>query len=122
MAGSGSGSSLILLEVRALGGAYARPGEHPNAFCHRDARYSVLAVGLAADADMAARAMIDAERVFGALAPWDNGRVWPNFGPVTDEASARRAYDEPTLRRLGEVARRYDPDGVLQIGRWTRDL
>ncbi|MGY1616650.1 FAD-binding oxidoreductase [Geodermatophilus sp. SYSU D00691] len=122
VAGSGSGSSLILLEVRALGGAYARPGEHPNSFCHRDAAFSVLAVGLAADADMAARAMVDADRVFAALAPWDNGHVWPNFGPVHDERSARRAYDEPTLRRLAEISRTYDPDGVLHIGRWTRDF
>jgi hypothetical protein len=66
--------------------------------------------------------MVDAERVFGALAPWDNGRVWPNFGPVTDEQSARRAYDEATLQRLAAVVRTYDPEGVLHIGRWTRDF
>ncbi|WP_448624598.1 FAD-binding oxidoreductase [Geodermatophilus sp. URMC 64] len=122
VAGQGSGSTLILLEVRALGGAYARAPQHPDAFCHRDARFSVLAVGLAAEPDMAARAMVDAERVFAALAPWDNGRVWPNFGPVHDEHSARRAYDEATLRRLADVVRTYDPEGVLHYGRWTRTI
>jgi FAD/FMN-containing dehydrogenase len=60
--------------------------------------------------------------VFAALARWDNGRVWPNFGPIHDARSARRAYDEKTLRRLAEVSRRYDPDGVLLAGRFVRDL
>jgi hypothetical protein len=122
VAGQGSGSSLILLEVRALGGAYARAPQHPDAFNHRDARFSVLAVGLAATPDMAAQGMVDAERVFDALARWDSGRVWPNFGPVHDEDSARRAYDEATRERLAAIVRTYDPDGVLHIGRWTRTV
>jgi FAD/FMN-containing dehydrogenase len=122
VAGHGSGSSLILLEVRALGGQYARAPQHPDAFDHRGARFSVLAVGLAATPDMAAQGMVDAERVFDALAPWDNGRVWPNFGPVHDEYSARRAYDEATRERLAAIVAAYDPDGVLNIGRWTRQI
>jgi hypothetical protein len=121
-AGHGSGSSLILLEVRALGGAYARAPQHPDAFDHRDARFSVLAVGLAATPDMAAQGMVDAERVFDALARWDSGRVWPNFGPVNDEHSARRAYDDATRERLAGIVRTYDPDGVLHVGRWTREI
>jgi hypothetical protein len=122
VAGDGSGSTLILLEVRALGGAYARSPQHPDAFNHRDARFSVLAVGLAATPDMAAQGMVDADGVFAALAPWDNGRVWPNFGPVHDEYSARRAYDEATRERLAAIVRAYDPDGVLNVGRWTRTV
>jgi FAD/FMN-containing dehydrogenase len=122
VAGHGSGSSLILLEVRALGGQYARAPQHPDAFDHRGARFSVLAVGLAATPDMAAQGMVDAERVFDALAPWDNGRVWPNFGPVHDEYSARRAYDEATRERLAAIVAAYDPDGVLNVGRWTRQI
>ena len=121
-AGIGSGSTLIMAEVREMGGAYARRPEHPDSFDHRDARFSVLCVGIAASPEMAAASAASAARVFGALSPWDTGRVWPNFGPVHDEWSARRAYDEETRERLAAVVRAYDPDGVLALGRWTRDV
>lgn len=121
-AGAGSGSSLIMAEVREMGGAYARRPEHPDSFDHRDARFSMLCVGIAATPEMAAAAEASAAQVFAALAPWDTGRVWPNFGPVHDEWSARRAYDEETRQRLAAVVDAYDPDGVLALGRWTREL
>lgn len=122
VAGPDSGSSLIMAEVREMGGAYARRPEHPDSFDHRDARFSVLCVGIAASPEMTEDAEASAARVFAALAPWDTGRVWPNFGPVHDEGSARRAYDEATRQRLAAVVRSYDPDGVLALGRWTRDV
>jgi hypothetical protein len=58
--------------------------------------------------------------LFTALADWDTGGIWPNFGPPHDEATARRAYDAATLARLAEVAERYDPDGVLAAAAFTR--
>ncbi|MGY1740018.1 MULTISPECIES: FAD-binding oxidoreductase [unclassified Blastococcus] len=120
VAGPGSGSPQVMVEVRHLGGAYARPPRHPNAFSHRDARFSVLAVGVAADADAAAAALAHADRLFAALADWDTGGVWPNFGIPHDAVSARRSYDPQTLARLAEVVRTYDPQGVLQAGHYTR--
>jgi FAD/FMN-containing dehydrogenase len=118
VAGYGSGSPQVMVEVRQLGGAYAREPEHPNAFDHRDAKFSLLVVGMAPDP----RAASHAELVFAAMGDWDTGTVWPNFGPVSDARSARRAYDEATLQRLAEITRRYDPAGVLQYGRYTREL
>ena len=115
VAGPGSGSPQILVEVRALGGAYAREGSHPNAFSHRSARFSLLAVGMADDV-----AREHSERLFNALAAWDTGGIWPNFGPADDERTARRAYDEATLQRLVDIAGKYDPDGILQVGAFTR--
>jgi hypothetical protein len=44
--GPGVASPQILVEVRQLGGAYGRPGEHPSAFASRDAAYSLLIVGI----------------------------------------------------------------------------
>jgi hypothetical protein len=116
LAGHDSGSPQVMVEVRQLGGAYAREAEHPNAFCHRAARFSLLAVGMAHEPGVAEHA----DRVFAALAAWDTGGIWPNFGPPHDASTARRAYDEETLRRIVAVSRRYDPDGVLQIGGYAR--
>jgi FAD/FMN-containing dehydrogenase len=116
LAGPGSGSPQVMVEVRQLGGAYAREAGHPNAFCHRAARFSLLTVGMASEPGVAEHA----DRVFAALAAWDTGGIWPNFGPPHDATTARRAYDEETLRRIVAVSRRYDPDGVLQIGGYAR--
>jgi len=116
LAGPGSGSPQVLVEVRQLGGAYARVGQHPSAFDHRDARYSVLVVGMAPDPATRPHA----ERVFAALTPWDTGGVWPNFGPPHDVDTARRAYRPDTLERLAEISRTYDPRGVLQAGACIR--
>ena len=120
VAGSGSGSPQTLVEIRHLGGAYAREGAHPSAFSHRDARYSVLTVGVAPDPVAEAATLAHAAAVFAALADWDTGGVWPNFGVPHDAASARRSYDPATLARLAEVTRTYDPQGVLQAGHYTR--
>jgi len=120
VAGPGSGSPQVLVEVRHLGGAYAREGAYPSAFSHRAARFSVLTVAVAADEGMAAGALAHADQVFTALADWDTGGVWPNFGVPHDAVSARRSYDERTLARLREVVDTYDPQGVLQAGAYTR--
>jgi hypothetical protein len=117
-AGYGSGSPQLMVEVRQLGGAYAREGQHPSAFSHRSAGFSVLAVGMAADP----RVLPHWQRLHTALADWDTGGVWPNFGPPHDAGTARRAYDEQTLRRIVEISRRYDPDSVLQIGEYARSV
>jgi hypothetical protein len=120
VAGPGSGSPQVMVEVRHLGGAYAREGTHPSAFAHRAARFSVLTVAVAADEAMAAGGLAHADQLFTALADWDTGGVWPNFGLPHDAASARRCYDEATLARLREVTATYDPKGVLQAGAYTR--
>ena len=120
VAGYGSGSPQVMVEVRHLGGAYAREGAHPSAFSHRAARFSVLTVAVAADEAMAAGALAHSHQLFAALGDWDTGGMWPNFGIPHDAASARRCYDERTLAKLREVVATYDPDGVLQAGAYTR--
>ena len=115
-AGPDAGSPQVLVEVRQLGGAYAFEGDHPSAFSHRSAAYSLLTVGIAGTPGM----LEHASRLVDALRPWDTGRVWPNFAAPHDAASARRAYDPATLARLTEITRTYDPQGVLQAGAYTR--
>jgi len=115
-AGPDAGSPQVLVELRQLGGAYAFEGDHPSAFAHRSAAYSLLAVGIAGMPGVVEHG----ERLVDALHPWDTGRVWPNFAPPHDAASARRAYDPATLAELSEVTRKYDPHGVLQAGAYTR--
>jgi FAD/FMN-containing dehydrogenase len=116
VAGYGSNSPQLVVEVRHLGGAYAREGRYPSAFTHRSARHCVLTLGMAMDP----ATQPHADRLFAALSEWDTGGVWPNFGPAHDARTARRAYDPQTLRRLAAITRTYDPDGVLSAGGYTR--
>lgn len=110
LTGPGVPSPQILVEVRQLGGAYARPGEHPSAFASRDAAYSLLVVGIAEipGVEDHAGAILD------AMAPWVGTHRLPNFTFTPEEYAD--AYDEVTLARLRRARRTYDPDGVLMIG------
>lgn len=110
LTGPGVASPQILVEVRQLGGAFARQGEHPSAFASRDAAYSLLVVGISEvpGVEDHAAAILD------AMEPWAGGHRLPNFTFTPEEYVD--AYDEVTLARLRRARRTYDPEGVLAIG------
>ncbi len=110
LTGPGVASPQILVEVRQLGGAYARPGEHPSAFASRAAAYSLLLVGISEIPGVEDHSAA----VLEAMAPWTGGHRLPNFTFTPKEYVD--AYDEVTLARLRRARRTYDPDGVLMIG------
>ena len=110
VAGPGSGSSLVTIELRRLGGAVARPGPRPSAVSHRDAAFSVVAVGLAPP-ELAPAATVQAESVVGALRPWSHPGTLPNFGQ-----SGPTDYDATTLARLRSLIAVHDPNGLLVAG------
>lgn len=111
MAGPESGSPQVLVEVRQMGGATARAGEHDSAFCARGAAYALLTVGIPGTDGVEDHAA----RVLEALGSWAGGHRMPNF---TFEAERLvDAYDNRTLARLRAAIRTYDPQGVMAIGR-----
>ncbi len=111
LTGPGSGSPQVLVEVRQMGGAVAREGEHEAAFSSRDAAYSVLTVGIPEVPGVEAHAAA----VLEALTPWTGGHRLPNFTFTPEEYAD--AYGEQTLARLRRAVRSYDPEGVMAIGR-----
>jgi hypothetical protein len=110
LTGPGSASPQVLVEVRQMGGAIARPGEHESAFSSRGAAYSLLTVGIAGTPGVEAHA----SSILEALAPWTGGQRLPNFTFSPEEYVD--AYDAPTLARLRRAIRTYDPFGVMAIG------
>ncbi|MDR7252288.1 FAD/FMN-containing dehydrogenase [Nocardioides sp. BE266] len=110
LTGPGVPSPQILVEVRQLGGAYARPGEHPSAFASREAAYSLLVVSIAEIPGVEDHA----DAILDAMSPWIGGHRLPNFTFTPEEYVD--AYDEVTLARLRRARRTYDPDGVMAIG------
>jgi FAD/FMN-containing dehydrogenase len=111
LTGPGSASPQVLAEVRQMGGAIARPGEHPAAFGSRDAAYSLLIVGIAEIPGV----QDHAAAILEAMRPWTGGHRLPNFTFTPEEYAD--AYDEATLARLRRAIRTYDPEGVMAIGR-----
>ncbi|KPM52761.1 FAD-linked oxidase [Frankia sp. R43] len=98
----------VIVELRLLGGAFARPPREPSAVCHRDAAYSLLTIGIAAPPIIEATAG-HAAAVIAAVAPWSHGGSTPNFGASSDPAIVARQYDPATLARLATLTASYDP-------------
>ncbi|MGP4055571.1 FAD-binding oxidoreductase [Mycobacterium sp. 4D054] len=119
VAGPGSGSPQVLVELRLLGGALAREPQHRSAFCHRDAAFSLAVIG-APMPENAAVVVEHARAVTAAVAPWATGGQMPNFAPSYDPARPARVYNQDTLHWLAALADRYDPAGVLATGQVIR--
>jgi hypothetical protein len=119
VAGPGAGSRQTIVELRHLGGALGRAPQQSSAFCQRNARFSMLAIGVLAPPEADAVAA-DGVALVAALAPWSTGRALANFAPSSDPERVALSYDEETLRRLGALAEQYDPTGVLRIGQVVR--
>ena len=110
LTGPGAASPQVLVEVRQMGGAIARGGEHPSAFASREVAYSLLIVGIAEIPGVEDHAAA----ILEAMRPWTGGYRLPNF--TFTPADYADAYDEVTIARLRRAIRTYDPDGVMAIG------
>ncbi len=119
LTGPGSGSPLLLVEIRQLGGAIAAADSSASAFCSRDAAFSLFTIGLAVP-PLSDAVKAHASAVATSLAPWLTGLALPNFAPGSSTERFRRVYDAATLQRLASLSRTYDPAGILVAGRGLR--
>lgn len=110
-AGPDSGSTLVVAELRQLGGALGRPVAG-GATSHFDGAYLAFALGMAFDAQMAAVTASHADRVLGSLSAWAGGRPYLNF--VEQETDVSRAFGVTAWARLQDVRRRVDPEGLFR--------
>src|SRR6266540_2852452 len=112
----GSQTPLLMVEVRHLGGALARPPRKPSAVGHRDAAFNLYAVtpvfpGMEMTVAAGLRSLRD------TIAPFDSGKVLLNFlGPGdTDPARVRCAFEPETYRRLAAIKALHDPDNLFRL-------
>jgi FAD/FMN-containing dehydrogenase len=109
-----------IVELRALGGAIARPPRHRSAVCHREAAYQLFLSGSPAAA--AATVSAHTEQVLSALAPWTRPGLLPNFAASDDPALIAHCYDADTRHWLHALAEQYDPEHVLHTGQVVRSI
>jgi hypothetical protein len=111
-AGHGSGTPLLSVEIRHLGGAVGRPDPDGGALDHIPAGFAVYAVGMAPTPEMKAGVHEALDGVREAFAEGLSSGGYLNFADrATDVA---KAFPPGSSARLGEVKRAYDPDDVFQ--------
>jgi hypothetical protein len=111
VAGPGSGSPLVSVELRHTAGALARSGPDHGAVATLDGSLMMFAVGMAPDADAAAALTAQIEKVQGALRPYDAGATL-NF--TENPLDLGDAFPDDTCRRLARVREELDPERILQ--------
>ncbi|MDX6408027.1 MAG: hypothetical protein QOE13_1098 [Gaiellaceae bacterium] len=111
-AGAGSGSPLLSVEVRHLGGALGRMQPGHGALATIEARFAMFAVGISMTPEMGAAMKAHVEVIHAALASWDAGRDYLNFTERRERGE--RLFGSATYRRLQTVKGKVDPDDVFR--------
>jgi FAD/FMN-containing dehydrogenase len=111
VAGIDSGSPLIGVQVRQLGGALGREDEKPGALPKLDAEH--IAFGVGAVFEEAARPAVEdhLDRIQKELAPYSPGGRVLNFADRPGDVSA--GFRPEVWERLKAVKSRYDPAGMF---------
>jgi FAD/FMN-containing dehydrogenase len=118
VAGAGSGSPLIILEIRQLGGALSRTPENLSLLGSGDARYSMNAIGATFTLEMAAGVKAHLARVAEETRPYQTGETFLNFmeeNPAGDRV--RAAYTRGDWERLVHLKDERDPHNLFRFNR-----
>ncbi|MGY1984664.1 FAD-binding oxidoreductase [Blastococcus sp. SYSU DS0669] len=107
---------LMMVELRKLGGAFARAPKVPNAVAGRDGGFSMLALGPGVP-ELAEIVPAVGRGVLGAMAPWRAPGCLTNFlGDVSGPGEVAAAYPPGVYQRLAEVKAAVDPERVFSFG------
>jgi FAD/FMN-containing dehydrogenase len=111
-AGPGSGSRLIVADLRHLGGALRRSQPSHGALATLDASFLSFGVGIAGD-DAARDASRERLALLNdAMAPYDSGRRYLNFA---DQPTDPALFWPPDVyQRLRAIKASIDPDGLFR--------
>ncbi|HEY1670104.1 MAG TPA: FAD-binding oxidoreductase [Trebonia sp.] len=115
-AGPDSGSPLINVELRHLGGALSRLPEPPNAVAGRTAAFHLFTVGVGGP-DAALGLYGNEDKLIDSVRPWEATESAPNYFSVRDArvGRIRGAYDPATFERLTSIKRTWDPENTFRI-------
>jgi FAD/FMN-containing dehydrogenase len=111
-AGPGSGTPLLMSELRHLGGALAREPEGHGALARFEGEYMMFGVGIPATPELAAAIPAGLARLAGALAPWDIDSAYLNF--VEEPVDPALFYSDEAYARLRRVKAEVDPDALFR--------
>ena len=110
-AGPDAGSPLLLAEIRHLGGALARPAENGGALSSLDADFVMFGVGMPMTPELGQAIEGSLNGIHETMKPWAAPGGYFNFAERPCDVDA--ILPPETCSRLGEVKRRWDPDGMI---------
>jgi FAD/FMN-containing dehydrogenase len=120
IAGAGSGSPLLMLEFRLLGGALQHNPQNISLMGNGRAKFSVNALGATFTAEMAERVSTYLTRLADNTQQFQTGETFLNFMEVAPtEDRVRSAYTQEDWDRLVSLKAKYDP---LNIFRFNRNI
>jgi hypothetical protein len=111
-AGPEAGSPLLLAELRHLGGALSRPAEGGGALSKLDAAYAMFGIGMPMTPELGDAIDRHLDHLHDVMQPWAGGGGYFNFAERPSDIEA--ILPAETCARLGEVKRRWDPDGMIR--------
>jgi FAD/FMN-containing dehydrogenase len=109
--GPGSGSPLVSVELRHLGGALGRTAPHHGAVATLPGTFAMFAVGVAMTPEMGRMMQGFADHAAASLEPHAAGR-YLNF--TEESGGAGRFFGAETWNRLRAVKRDYDPANLFR--------
>jgi FAD/FMN-containing dehydrogenase len=109
LAGPGSGSPLLLSELRRLGGAFGRPAQNAGALSHIDADYALYSVGMPMSPELAEAIPAHLAKIDETMKPWAPGGSYFNFTEAPCDVDA--ILPPEVCDRLKAVKREWDPEG-----------
>lgn len=111
LAGPGSGSPLLLSELRHLGGALGRPDEAGGALTHLETGFVMYSVGMPMTPELGEAIPQHLAKIEQTMQPWAGEGSYYNFTERRCDADA--ILPAEVCARLADVKRRYDPDGMI---------
>ena len=112
VAGPESGSPLVSVEIRQLGGALAEASPDNGALGATEAGFALYGVGVAPDAETKSAVQAYAAKIRSSLAAWDAGRSLMNF--TERHADPSELFDSATYERLRRVKAAHDPQNLIR--------
>ncbi|WP_405586990.1 FAD-binding oxidoreductase [Streptomyces sp. NBC_01092] len=108
---------ILMVELRHLGGALARPARQEDAICARDASYILETVGVLTTPPTAEAIEQATTSLHEAMSPYGTGHTMINLhGTPGNTEDRARAWTPETLDRLRKDKSTYDPANLLSFG------
>jgi hypothetical protein len=111
LAGPESGTPLLLTEIRQMGGALGRPDPDGGALSHLEANWVMLGIGLPMTPELGQAIEGHLDTFNQTMEPWSADGGYFNFAERPCDADA--ILPPEVCARLGEVKRKWDPDGRI---------
>jgi UDP-N-acetylenolpyruvoylglucosamine reductase len=112
VAGPGAGFPLLSVEMRHLGGEFARPRPGNGALACLDADYVLFAVSMTPVPELVAPVRAQIRAVKDALAPWAARQTYLNFAET--QTPATPFWTEHAYQRLRRIKAAVDPGDIIR--------